>query len=72
MSETSARKSPRESGYELLKMHVLDTEICCGCGGCVGICPVDALEIKPALSYKPIFDEEKCVRCPFCYDVCPG
>lgn len=65
-------KKIRESGYELLKMHVLDTDMCCGCGGCVGICPVDALEIKPAESYMPIFHEDKCIKCPFCYEVCPG
>lgn len=72
MSKNPANKKPRESGYELLKTHVLDTDMCCGCGGCVGICPTDALEIKPAESYKPIFYEDKCIRCPFCYEVCPG
>ena len=72
MSSKETKKEQRTSGYDLLKMHVLDTDMCCGCGGCVGICPVDALEIKPAESYKPVFYEEKCVKCPFCYEVCPG
>lgn len=72
MKKQATGEKSRASGYELLKLNVLDTDMCCGCGGCVGICPVDALEIKPAESYKPIFDEGKCIKCPFCFEVCPG
>ncbi|MCF6285884.1 MAG: Coenzyme F420 hydrogenase/dehydrogenase, beta subunit C-terminal domain [Candidatus Hydrogenedentes bacterium] len=72
MNSEDTEKKLRISGYDLLKTHVLDTDMCCGCGGCVGICPVDALEIKPAESYAPVFYEDKCIKCPFCYEVCPG
>ena len=72
ISGKSKRDPNRESGWDLLKKHVIDTDMCCGCGGCVGTCPVDALEINPATSYLPTLIEEKCIHCPLCYDVCPG
>ena len=49
--------------------------LCTGCGTCVGICPLDAVEmvVDPRKGvYVPLLDEEKCNECGLCLDVCPG
>jgi len=52
---------------------VRDTMLCVGCGGCVGICPQDAISlIKTQESYLPYIFSEKCKRCGLCLYVCPG
>ena len=38
--------------------------ICTGCGQCVIICPVQAIEL---IDKKAVVDEEKCVECSVCY-----
>lgn len=49
--------------------------LCTGCGTCMGICPVDAIEMviehRKGI-YIPQLDEEKCNRCGLCFEVCPG
>lgn len=49
--------------------------LCTGCGTCVGICPMDAIEMviehKKGI-YIPQLDEEKCNQCGLCFEVCPG
>lgn len=53
--------------------HTIHTQdLCCGCGACVGVCPVGALSIDLFESYEPRLDESKCTDCGLCYDVCPG
>ncbi len=47
----------------------INREKCIGCGGCVSICPVDAIELKN----KTInIDEEKCIECGKCVEFCPA
>jgi len=46
----------------------IDREKCMGCGGCVSLCPVDALELK---NKKLTIDHEKCVECGNCVKFCP-
>lgn len=41
---------------------------CYGCGGCVAICPVDAITINDE---KARIDFEKCIKCLLCEKVCP-
>ena len=47
---------------------VVDRMRCCYCGGCVGVCPKDALLLEEiALSV----DSAKCVKCGACVKFCP-
>ena len=54
---------------------VVENGLCTGCGTCVGICPLDAIEMviehKKGI-YIPQLDEEKCNQCGLCFEVCPG
>ena len=45
-----------------------DPEKCCYCGGCVGSCPVQALEFKDG---RIVVDLEKCTSCGNCVKICP-
>ncbi len=42
----------------------IDIEVCNGCGQCIFICPVQAIQM---IDRKAIIDEEKCVECSVCY-----
>lgn len=47
-------------------------EECCGCAACAAICPVEAIdmEIEEEGFYYPIVDEEKCIQCKACLNIC--
>lgn len=48
-------------------------ELCCGCSACFAICPkgaVKMIEDEEGFEY-PIIDENKCIRCYKCLNVCP-
>ena len=48
-------------------------EECCGCTACYAICPRNAITMKEdeeGFEY-PIIDQEKCIRCYKCIQVCP-
>ncbi|MFX1454930.1 MAG: indolepyruvate ferredoxin oxidoreductase subunit alpha [Promethearchaeota archaeon] len=42
----------------------IDIDICNGCGQCVFICPVQAIQM---IERKASIDEERCVECSVCY-----
>jgi len=46
----------------------VDTEKCTGCGECVDVCPLDAIEIQNDVA---VVDPEECSDCGSCVDVCP-
>jgi ferredoxin len=50
-----------------IKMKVNKSK-CLYCGGCVGICPVQALELKETVLQ---VDEKKCTKCLLCVKFCP-
>lgn len=54
---------------------VVKSNLCTGCGTCVGICPEDALEMvidhRKGI-YVPQLDRESCNECGICFEVCPG
>ena len=56
-----------KSVYESVKT-IFETHICSGCGLCVGICPVNCLEVYNGFGK---IDEDKCIKCGLCYFVCP-
>jgi coenzyme F420 hydrogenase subunit beta len=56
-----------KSIYEPVKT-IFETHNCSGCGLCVGICPVNCLEVYNGFGK---IDEDKCIRCGLCYFVCP-
>lgn len=41
---------------------------CLYCGGCVGVCPVNALELKETML---TVDEDVCTKCGLCVKFCP-
>ena len=48
-------------------------EDCCGCSACYSICPKGAIlmtDDEEGFEY-PTIDDELCVRCRKCLDVCP-
>lgn len=47
----------------------VDKKKCTGCGQCVEICPVEAIELKKE---KAVIDEESCLECGACVDECPA
>ncbi|NVM18385.1 MAG: Coenzyme F420 hydrogenase/dehydrogenase, beta subunit C-terminal domain [Candidatus Lokiarchaeota archaeon] len=56
-----------KSVYEPVKT-IFETQNCSGCGLCVGICPVNCLDVYNGFGK---IDEDKCIRCGLCFFVCP-
>ena len=51
----------------------LKKEECSGCAACYVICPVNAISMEPdeeGFDY-PVLDEQKCLKCHRCVNVCP-
>jgi NAD-dependent dihydropyrimidine dehydrogenase PreA subunit len=46
-----------------------DEEKCIDCGGCVSLCPVDAISMDKEWIVE--LDDEKCIGCGFCTSSCP-
>jgi coenzyme F420 hydrogenase subunit beta len=61
--------------YKDLKRKVWDTEKCCGCGACVGVCPTEALYFDDDPGHPKSNDYCKVTRddvpCAACYYACP-
>lgn len=52
---------------------VYDNKKCCGCNGCINICPVECISNKTdekGFAY-PFVDTLKCIGCNMCEKVCP-
>ncbi len=47
----------------------VDKSACNSCGACIGICPIDAIEIGN--DGKAIIDQTKCNQCGKCIAICP-
>jgi len=48
---------------------VVDQEVCVGCGACVSVCPVGALELTD--EGKAFSNPELCIDCGACMAECP-
>lgn len=48
--------------------------LCTGCGTCVGVCALDALNMRRTRDsiYIPFVNPLKCTQCKVCVQVCPG
>jgi coenzyme F420 hydrogenase subunit beta len=61
--------------YKDLKQKVWDTDKCCGCGACVGVCPTEALYFDEEADRPTSNDYCKVTRdsipCAACYFACP-
>ena len=61
------KKSPIEHYFDPVSI-VFDAGVCCQCGWCSSICPVNAIEVTAdALEV----DNDICVKCGLCFSVCP-
>lgn len=49
-------------------MATCDLDKCMFCGGCVAVCPKDAIIV---FETKVVIDGERCVDCGNCVTVCP-
>lgn len=47
---------------------VVDREVCLACGGCVSVCPEDAITL---VADKAVVDNKKCIGCGVCVKTCP-
>jgi len=47
---------------------VFDSEVCCQCGWCSSVCPVNAITVTADTLE---IDDEICMKCGLCYSVCP-
>ena len=47
----------------------IDKETCIGCGACIDVCPVSALQL---VNDKAECDESLCIDCGACIDTCPN
>lgn len=61
-----------EKKFDILINNVINKNLCCGCGTCVGICPTNAITFKDNIYYPMWLDENKCTNCGFCHETCPG
>ena len=46
----------------------VDKKKCLACGGCISVCPQDAISW---IGNKAFVDDEKCVSCAICIRTCP-
>jgi coenzyme F420 hydrogenase subunit beta len=64
--------SRNNENFNWLIENVINKQLCCGCGTCVGVCPTDVIDFKEHRYYPEWLDENKCNDCGFCVNACPG
>jgi len=47
----------------------INQDMCTGCGMCISICSVDAIQSNE--TGKPQIYDDTCIRCGKCHDICP-
>lgn len=47
---------------------IYDAGVCCHCGWCSSICPVDAIKVS---ADNLELDGDKCMKCGLCFSICP-
>ncbi|HID25845.1 MAG TPA: 4Fe-4S dicluster domain-containing protein [Thermoplasmata archaeon] len=46
----------------------VDSQECLACGGCISVCPEDAITM---ISTKAVVDKKQCIGCGICVETCP-
>ncbi|HEC89850.1 MAG: ferredoxin [Thermoplasmata archaeon] len=46
----------------------VDERECLSCGGCISVCPVDAVFMK---NLRAFVDQSLCIGCSICVNTCP-
>lgn len=51
-----------------------EKELCCGCGACRAVCPLEAIQMASDKEgfYYPVINQELCMECGACSVVCPA
>jgi len=60
------------TSFVSLKEDVIETGLCVHCGTCVGVCPVNALDIADVLGRCEPHQVGSCIECGLCVQTCPG
>lgn len=47
---------------------IIDKGKCLVCGGCISVCPQDAITMRSTVA---IVSKEKCIDCGICIQMCP-
>lgn len=49
-----------------------EMDLCCGCGACANVCPVNAIKIERNKDgfFNAKVDKDTCIKCGQCYNVC--
>ena len=46
----------------------VDIKKCLSCGGCISVCPQDAISME---GMKAFVDRSRCIGCAICIKICP-
>jgi|GEM_PF-624956 len=65
--EVTPAAQPVPSAAPLIKV-LVDEQICHHCGGCVAVCPPDAIFLETSFLR---IDQETCTSCERCVKMCP-
>jgi len=47
---------------------IVERELCLACGGCISVCPQDAITM---IAWKASVNKENCISCEICIKTCP-
>ncbi len=47
---------------------IVERELCLACGGCISVCPQDAITM---VAMKASVNKENCIGCEICIKTCP-
>lgn len=72
MAMTKSTTTEEKRDFAALKAEVIDTGLCTRCGGCVGVCPEDALEFDDVLGDCLPQQKGECTDCGLCHTACSG
>lgn len=74
ITEQPAKLKPNHILFGRSVLEVVRSNLCMGCGACVGVCPVpNAIEMKMSPRGIPVPEiHSQCTKCGLCYTVCPG
>ena len=63
-------KAFKDKGVDVTfpKLIEVDCDKCIDCGGCISLCPTEALHFNS--EYRLEFEEDKCISCFLCLDSC--